>query len=256
MNTRYIGKTYKNCDPSGAQKAALNASTSIQTALQSGYKQVFGEASAMYGSLKSKLDSVIASTHGLDPATLARINAGTLARSAASENAAQAAVNSKGAASSATPGVENGTTQQVRGQVISNLETAKNTELGDTAIKDAELGVQERDKAIGEEANLGNVYNPSTDIAKTDISAVGQESAQANANEAASTSWMGLVGGLADSAVGGLAKGGFKLPGGAGPSGGIPQSVPGDTSSAGIINDAILPGWEAPGQGGSALNPG
>lgn len=202
MNTRYIGKTYKNCDPSGAQKAALNSATSLQTMLNQGYQSVFGKASAMYDSLSSKLHSIVASTHGLDPATLSRINAGTLARSAASENAAQAAVNAKGASTSAIPGVETGVTQAVRGQVISNLETAKNTELGDTAVKDAELGIQERDKALGAEENLGNVFNASTDIAKADLGALGEESAQANANQQASSSWMGLVGGLADSAIG------------------------------------------------------
>ena len=206
MNTRYIGKTYKNCSPSGAQQAALSSATSMQTQLAQGYKTVFGDDSAMYNSLNSKLQSIVADTHGLDPATLARINAGTLARSAASEQQAQAAVNAKGAMSSADPGVESGVTQQVRGQVVSNLETAKNTELGNTAIQDAELGVQERDKALGEEAQLGNVFNSSTDIAKTDISALGEESAQANANQAASTSWMGLVGGIADQAAGGLSK--------------------------------------------------
>ncbi len=249
---RYIGKTYKNCDPSSAQQGALSAAQTLQKTLASSYQQTFGQASAMYNSLKGKLDSIVSNTHGLDPATLARINAGTLARSAASEQAAQQAVNAKGASGSATPGVENGTTQQVRGQVVSNLETAKNTELGNTAIQDAELGVQERDKAIGEEANLGSVYNPSTDIAKTDLGATQEESAQANANQAASSSWMGLVGGLADSAAGGLSKaalGGFNQPSGGGPTGGIPESVPGDTSFSGIINNAIMPGWEAPGGG-------
>jgi hypothetical protein len=249
---RYIGKTYKNCDPSSAQQGALSAAQTLQKTLASSYQQTFGAASSMYTSLKGKLDSIVSNTHGLDPATLARINAGTLARSAASEQAAQQAVNAKGATTSATPGVENGSTQQIRGQVVSNLETAKNTELGNTAIQDAELGVQERDKAIGEEANLGSVYNPSTDIAKTDLGATQEVSAQANANEAASTSWMGLVGGIADSAAGGLSKaalGGFK----SGPSGGVPEdlsdSAGGYAPSAGIINDAIMPGGEALGGG-------
>ncbi len=204
---RYIGKTYKNCDPSSAQRGALSAAQTLQETLSNSYKQTFGEDSVMYGSLKSKWDSIISNPNGLDPATLARLNSSTLARAAASAQQAQAAVNAKGASGSATPGVENGTTQQVRGQVVSNLETAKNTELGNTAIQDAELGVQERDKALGEEANLGSVYNPSTDIGKADISALGEESAQANANEAASSSWMGLVGGIADSAAGGLGAG-------------------------------------------------
>ncbi len=252
MNTRYIGKTYKNCAPSSAQQGALTAATNLQTTLSNSYKQTFGQDSAMYNSLKGKLDTIASNTHGLDPATLARLNSSTLARSAASEQAAQAAVNAKGATSSATPGVESGITQQTRGQVVSNLETAKNTELGNTAIQDAELGIQERDKAIGEEANLGSVYNASTDIAKADVSALGEESAQANANEAASTSWMGLVGGIAGQAAGGLSKaalGGFN----SGPSGGVPEdlsdSAGGYAPSAGIINDAIMPGWEAPGGG-------
>lgn len=252
MDFKYIGKTYKNCSPSGAQQAALSTSTSLANTLVSSYKTVFGAASSIFNNLKGKLDNIISNPSGLDPATLARINAGTLARSAASENAAQAAVNAKGAATSATPGVESGVTQQVRGQVVSNLEGEKNTELNDTAVKNAELGITERDKAIGEEAALPGVFNSSTSVAGAAEGAVGQESAQANANNAASTSWMGLVGGLADSAVGGLTKaatGGFSRPSGGGPTGGIPGDVPGDTSSAGIINDAISPGWEAPGGG-------
>jgi hypothetical protein len=248
MNTRYVGKTYKNCDPSGAQKAALNASTSLQAQLNQGYQSVFGKASAMYQSLSTKLHSIVASTHGLDPATLARINAGTLSRAAASESAVQQAVNAKGATSSAIPGIESGVTQAIRGQALSTLEGQKNTELGNTAVQDAELGIQERDKAINAEENLGNVFNPSTDIAKADLGAVQEESAQANANQQTSSSWMGLVGGLADSAVGGLTKG-FRLPSGGGPTGGIPDSVPGDTSSVGIINESLLPGWEEPGGG-------
>jgi hypothetical protein len=178
----------------------------LQTTLSNSYKQTFGQESAMYNSLSAKLNTIASNTHGLDPATLARLNSSTLARSAASENAAQAAVNAKGATTSATPGVENGVTAQTRGQVISNLETAKNTELGNTAIQDAELGVQERDKALGEEANLGSVYSASTGIAGEDAKAVGEQSAQANANEAQSSSWMGLVGGIADAAAGGLTK--------------------------------------------------
>lgn len=251
MNFKYVGKTYKNCSPSGAQQTALTASTSLASTLASSYKTVFGGASSIFNNLKARLDGIISNPSGLDAATLAKINAGTLARSAASENAAQAAVNAKGAAQSATPGVESGVTQQVRGQVISSLEGQKNAELNDTAIKNAELGVSERDKAIGEEAQLPGVFNSSTGVAGEATKAVGEESAQANANNAASTSWMGMVGGLADAAVGGLAKGGFSRSSGGGPTGGIPDTVPNDTSSSGIISDTISPGWEAPGGGES-----
>jgi hypothetical protein len=203
----YTGKTYTNCSPSGAQKTALTNDTNMQNTLKAAYGTVFGLDSAMYKSLNSKLDAIAANPNGLDPATEARINAGTLARSAASEQAAQAAVNAKGATSSADPGVESGVTQQVRGQVISGLETAKNNELNTNAVQDAELGIQERDKALGEEANLGNVFNSSEGFAKDDLTALGEESSQANANEAASSSWMGLVGGIADAAAGGIGAG-------------------------------------------------
>ena len=207
MNTKYIGKTYKNCSPSGAQQTALANSTSLANTLKSSYATVFGDSSSIFNSLSSKLNSIISNPSGLDPATLARINAGTLAQSAASEQQAQQAVNAKGAATSATPGVESGVNQMVRGQVVSNLEGQKNTQLNNTAIQNAELGVTERDKAIGEEANLPNVFNSANNIAGTENSAIGGEASQANANNAASTSWMGLVGGLADSAVGGLTGG-------------------------------------------------
>jgi hypothetical protein len=256
MNTKYIGKTYKNCDPSQAQQGALNTATSVVNTLKSSYNTVFGLASSIAAGLTSKLTAISASTSGLDPATLAKINAGTLARSAASENAAQAAVNAKGAAQSATPGVESGVTQMVRGETISNLETAKNTELNNTAIQNAELGVSERDKALSELQQVPNTFSSSNQTAGDLISATGEESTQANANAAASNSWMGLVGGIASSAAGGLAKGGFNLPSGGGPSGGIPNSVPDDPSSAGILNDAISPGWEAPGSGFGLKNGG
>ena len=209
MNTRHIGKTYKNCSPTSAQQGALTAAQTLQKTMASSYQQVFGADSAMYNSLSAKLNTIASNTHGLDPATLARLNSSTLARSAASEQAAQAAVNAKGASGSATPGVENGTTQQVRGQVVSSLETAKNTELGNTAIQDAELGVQERDKALGEEANLGNVFSSADAFGNTDVSALKQESDQANANAADSgqAMWAGAIGGVADAAAGGIGQG-------------------------------------------------
>ncbi|MGA7833674.1 MAG: hypothetical protein WCA31_00525, partial [Acidimicrobiales bacterium] len=109
-----------------------------------------------------------------------------------------------------------GVNQMVRGQDITAAETAKNAELNDTAVKNAELGVTERDKAIGaEEALPGAAFDPSTKIADPAINAVGAESTQANANQQASSSWMGLVGGLADSAAGGIGQGvGKKIGGG------------------------------------------
>ncbi len=207
MNTKYVGKTYKNCSPSGAQQTALSNATTLASTLKSSYATVFGDASAMYQNLSSKLNSIISNPNGLDPATLARINAGTLARTAASEQQAQQAVNAKGAATSATPGVENGVTQEVRGQVVSNLEGEKNTELNNTAIQNAELGVSERDKALSEETKLPELFTPANQVAGTEGQAIGQESAQANENAAASNQWVGMLGGLANSAVGGLTSG-------------------------------------------------
>ena len=123
MNTKYIGKTYKNCSPSDAQQTTLADSTSLASTLKNSYATVFGSASSIFNSLSSKLNSIISNPSGLDPATLARINAGTLAHSAASEQQAQQAVNAKGATTSATPGVESGVNQMVRGQVFQHLET-------------------------------------------------------------------------------------------------------------------------------------
>jgi hypothetical protein len=253
MNFQYVGKTYKNCSPSSAQQGALSALTSLQKTMASSYSQVFGAASSVFNSLKGKLDSIISNPSGLDAATLARINAGTLARSAASENAAQQAVNAKGAATSATPGVESGVTQQVRGQVVSNLEGEKNTELNNTAIQNAELGVSERDKAIGDEEQLPGVFNSSTSAGSAAVGAGEAEAKQANENASVSgqAMWAGALSGLADSAAGGLSKaitGGLAGSGSGG--GGI--AGPGSTAPAlGEMQPSTYkgPAWDNEGYG-------
>jgi hypothetical protein len=264
MNFQYVGKTYKNCSPSSAQQGALSALTSLQKTMASSYSQVFGAASSVFNSLSAKLNSIISNPSGLDAATLARINAGTLARSAASENAAQQAVNAKGAATSATPGVESGITQQVRGQVVSNLEGEKNTELNNTAIQNAELGVSERDKAISEEEQLPGVFNSSTSAGNAAVGAAEAEAKQANENASVSgqAMWAGALSGLADSAAGGITKAltGGVLGGGGGGSPSGDNGAPGgaenpygetDPSSAGILSLSTQPpGWEAPGGAG------
>lgn len=212
-NFTYVGKTYKNCDPSGAQQAALSSAQSMEHVLNNSYQTVFGLGSSMYKSLKSGYDKIISAAHGMSPEAYTAMKSKTLATTAASEAATERAVNARGASTSAVPGVESGVNQAVRGAAISGLETAKNTQLGNIDVEDEKLRIGERDKAMNAEQTLGeDVFKPAGEFGQLDVAEQKNVEDQANANQQASSSWMGLVGGLADAAVGGLTAGGCVTP--------------------------------------------
>jgi hypothetical protein len=83
MNYIYAGKTYKNCDPSSAQKGALASDQSWQKTLSNSYATIFGAGSSMYKSLGTKLDGIIASPQGYSPEELAAKNSQVINNAAA-----------------------------------------------------------------------------------------------------------------------------------------------------------------------------
>lgn len=207
INFKYVSPTYRNCAPSAAQQSALATDTTWQNTMKSSYSTVFGDASAMFNQLKSGLDAVISSTSAYSAPVLASMNAQTLNTAAANAVKVNAAIGRAAAKGSVTPGVESGIVQAERaGAETQILSTAANEQANITQ-KNAELAIQERDKAVNAEENLGKVFEPSTamagDVAKAEQ--ITQEQANTNAQE--SRSWIGMVGGLADAAVGGLTGG-------------------------------------------------
>ena len=207
INFKYVGPTYKNCKPSAAQQQALATDTSWQKTLDSSYSTVFGAASSMYKGLKSVLDGVVSSTSAFSAPVLASMNAQTLNRAAASIAKINAAISRGAAKGSVTPGVESGIVQAEKAGAATQVMTNMGNEQAEITQKNAELAIQERDKAINAEENLGKVFEPANQIGGEVTKANQVTADQANINAQESRSWMGMVGGLADAAVGGLTGG-------------------------------------------------
>ncbi len=200
---KYVGKSYKNCDPSGAQQAALKASQTMESTLASSYKTVFGIGSKLYSSLKSGYDKIINTTHGMTSEELAARRSEVSNRAAASEKSVQRSIGQRAAMTGAVPGVESGIVQSERAQAATEIQSKAAQQQADITGEDYATGRKERDIAMGAEAKLpGEVFSPSTEIAGADIAAQKNEEEQANANEQASSSWMGMVGGLASAGIG------------------------------------------------------
>lgn len=211
INFNYVGKTYKNCDPTGAQKQALSDAQSWTKVAKDSYNTVFGLGSKMYQTLSASLDGVIAKGReamGYSPEELAAKRAESINQAAAASKAVQRQIGARAATSGAVPGVESGVTQAIRAAADTNiLGQEANRE---AAITEGGYATQREafDKAVSQkEASLGASFAPAEAAAGHVGSAINAEEAQANANAAASTSWQGLVGGLADSAVSGLTGG-------------------------------------------------
>ena len=219
----YIGKTYNNCDPSSGQKQALSTDQAWGKTLSNSYSTVFSAGSKLFDSLSGKLSGIINSTNGLDAKTLAAENSQAINGAAAAAANVNRAIGEKAGVSSAVPGVESGVVQAERAGADTAIENNLNNQEAKITQDNNVLGIQERDKAIAaDEALPGAAFSPSNAVGNSVTSANAQTSEQANQNAAASSSWMGLVGGLADSAVGGLTgglMGGGKKSGGSAPSG-------------------------------------
>jgi hypothetical protein len=217
---KYIGKTYKNCSPNAAQRTALASDTSWQNLLKGSYGQVFGQDTAMYNKLDASLSSIANSINGFTAPELASMNAQTLNTAAANAAKVSAAIGTQAARGSATPGVESGIEQAERASANTQILGTAANEQAQITQKNAELGIQERDKALSEMSGLSSkVYSGSTGMAGEETQAENVTQQQANTNAQESRSWVGMLGGLADSAVADLTSG---LTGGMGGGGGVP----------------------------------
>jgi hypothetical protein len=205
MTFNYIGKTYKNCDPSAAQKAGLASSQGWQTLLSGAYKTVFGTGSTMFNQISQGLDGIIAKGReamGYSPEELADKNAQSINAAAASAKDVNRAIGTNAARGGAVPGVESGVVQAERaGADTSIMNNMSNRQ---AQITDEGYQVQREafDKAVQEkESSLGASFNPSTSM-DTGVNAANETvNQQANNNQQTQSSWMGLVGGVADKAA-------------------------------------------------------
>jgi hypothetical protein len=198
-----VGNTHKNCDPSNAQKGALASDQAWQKTLTNSYATIFGLGSSLYKSLSTKLDSIINTKQGKSPEELAAENSQALNSAAASAKQVNAAIGANAAKSGdSNPGVESGVVQAERASADTAVLNNESNQQAKIVEDNYAVGRQERDKAIGAEEALPSAAFGAADNAAGSVNnADAQVSAQANTNAQASSSWMGMVGGLADSAA-------------------------------------------------------
>lgn len=210
MIIKFIGRTYKNCSPSGAEQGALAADQSWQTTLTNAYSTVFSKASSIFSSLQAKLTGIINNPQGYSAPELAGMNAQTLNTAAANaKKAGQAIGEAAGTQTGAVPGVESGVEQAERSTAnTSILNNMANEQVGITKAS-ADLAQQNQQAAIKEEAALPGVFNPATQVGSEVSAANAAVGQQASVNQQQSQSWMGIVGGLADQAAGVATKAAF-----------------------------------------------
>jgi hypothetical protein len=158
VNTfKYVGKVYKNCAPSSAQKGALASDQSWQTTMNNAFSTIFGAGSSMFKSLSTKLDSIINSPQGYSPAETAADNSTAINAAAASAKNVNASIGANAAKSGDTnPGVESGLTQAERATADTNVENNLANQQEQITEGSYATGRVERDKAIGAEEALPN----------------------------------------------------------------------------------------------------
>lgn len=203
VNFIYIGLTFLNCGLSGGQKSALSADASFRTRLTNSYSTDFAEAKQLFDELHTSMEQIVAkgsSQEGFTAEEKAARTSQNINQTAAENKHVQQLIGEKAAVTGAVPGVESGVTQAVRAGAATAAETAMNTRGAKITEENYAVGRENYNRAVaGELALPAATMNPVTSAAGAVTGAEKAESDQANENAAASSSWMGLVGGLAGS---------------------------------------------------------
>jgi hypothetical protein len=126
---------------------------------------------------------------------------------AAANKKVQAAIGERDTMSNAAPGIESGVTAAVRAKAASDVENNLTNQEEKITQRNYDIGRQNYENAVkSEEALPEATMNPVTSAASPVVSNEDEVRRQAGENEAASRSWMGLVGGLAGGFASGLGK--------------------------------------------------
>ena len=205
----YIGRTFLNCGPSKGQQTALSADSTFRSTLNSSYNTDFADSQEVFNDLNNNIEQIVAkgeSQEGMSPEEKAAENSQALNSAAAANKNVQQLIGQKAAMTGASPGVESGVTQAVRAASATSIENNLANKQTDIVEKDYDIGRQNYQNAVKEEEALPNAtIDPTNGAANATTGAEKVAGDQADQNAAASSSWMGLVGGLADSAVKGFA---------------------------------------------------
>jgi hypothetical protein len=204
INLNYTGKIFLNCAGAG-QKSALAADSAFGSTLRQSYGTDFSEAQGIFNSLNGNLESVIAKGPGQQGETaeeLAAQNSQAINTAAAANKQIQQSIGEKASMSGAVPGVESGVTQAVRAGAEAQVENnLANTEANITQ-KNYDIGREQYNTAVKEQAALPQAtMAPVTQAGEATTTANEVTGKEATDVQNSSSSWMGLVGGLASSAA-------------------------------------------------------
>jgi len=206
-NLQYVGRIYKNCGPTGAQQEALAADRNFRKMATDEYGKVIGTMKDIFGQIQQQVGSIAAAgvgQHGWTPAETSARQGQVITQAAVANKQLQAAIAEKGAmVSGGGPGLQLGATLATEAGAEAQVLNKEAEQLQQNIAEDYATGRENYWKATAVEGAIpGEEAKISAEAAQPVLGSQKSEADQANENAAASSSWMGLVGGLASGAMG------------------------------------------------------
>lgn len=204
---RYTGRLYKNCGPTGAQQEALAANRNFRKMATDEYSKVIGNMKDVFGQIQQQVGSIAAAgvgQQGWTPAERSARQGQVITQAAVANKQLQAAIFEKGAITSGGgAGLTTGATLATAAGAEADVLNREAEDLQKNIAEDYATGRENYWKATAVEGAIpGEEAKITAEAAQPVLGAQKNESDQANENAAASSSWMGLVGGLASGAMG------------------------------------------------------
>lgn len=205
------------CGASSGLKAVAASAKTLMNDAASEAKTVFGDASAVFNNLIGGIQRIVTGGPNQQGMSAGEFNAH---QAAITQQTATIARNLKGAAGSAAAAIGGGNVVTPAGGTEASILAAETAaaEYGAKAQNDLvsqnwEIGRENYDKAVQEEMQLPNVFNPATSATSVATSAEGEALKAEQAVDTANNWWQPMI----TSAIGGLASGvGASLTGGIG----------------------------------------
>ncbi|MDE2106154.1 MAG: hypothetical protein KGL39_53520 [Patescibacteria group bacterium] len=204
---QYVGRIYKNCGPTGAQTGALGAEQTFRKMAMTTYGSVIKNANDILGAIHSNLSSIEAAgigQKGWTPAEEAARKGEIITQAAASQKYLQQQIGERAAmAAGGGPGLVTGGTETAKAMAAADVMGKESEALQKATAEEYATGRENYLQATKMDIALpGEEARAVESAAAPVLGAEKTESEQANQNAAASSSWMGLVGGLAEAGIG------------------------------------------------------
>lgn len=209
------------CGSSDSQNQINTAQINFMNQLSSQYATTYGQNQQIFNQLQASLAPLVAggpSQEGYSPEQKAALNAqATEGAAQAYRQTATATREQQMARGGGNIPFTNAADEQLNGQIAISAENNLNNQKLDILNNDYATGRANYATAVGALSGVpGAIENPLTSSAGAVTGSGNAAASEANTIQAANDSWMGLVGGLADTAL----SGGLKLAGGGKKAGG------------------------------------